>query len=579
MSRPDQSPFNPISIAPPLARLDAFPLRGRDELIRQILPNAKERPLDHKSVHVLHGIGGSGKSHVALGIARRFSKFYGHDRVWWIKLDRINSGMQALAATLGASRATIESAWTGGASAIDLVWALLGRQIRRWLLIIDNADVPRELAPDDGNVADGTGWLREPPRHLGLVVVTTKDGNAATWGDFSILHHVQGLPNQDGARILLELAPRAGGSDEAVKLAEALGGLPLALRGAGTYLKSVTEGNIWSGALIRSFEAYLSALKNGPQFDAGDLDRLDDLLSAELINKVWDISLQLLSERVPFARPLLRLLSYLDQAPAPYPAILDARILQRSELFANVAPAQMRDALNALDNFKLVDFTLQDGPDPAFSHVLTVHPMVRLIARHHPDVLQQADALNALALRLLIPLASDLDPDDLAHRPYWHLLVPHTVRAVLDFVDRPTAESSLLAMELARLSARYLISRGMMTQRFEPFIEPLNEKWVLLGNHLDDPPALALRYETARALLGAGELAEAENVLLPVVAAQAAKLGATSQQVLASRLELARIFLAQGRSGEASAELALVLAHPAEAGALYARALALANET
>ena len=114
------------------------------------------------------------------------------------------------------------------------------------------------LAPPGAAVADHTGWVR--PARNGVVVVTSRDGRASVGGSNTRIDRVGRLPTDDAAAMLLDLTGGHGGSnDDARLLAERLGGLPLALRLAGSYLASTARAAPWSG-LVRDFEGYRGAL-------------------------------------------------------------------------------------------------------------------------------------------------------------------------------------------------------------------------------------------------------------------------------------------------------------------------------
>lgn len=158
-----------------------------------------------QQVHVLAGLGGSGKSRLALEVADRAQRA-GH-RVWWVSMPELSLRMRMMAHDLGAPSITVERAWLLG-SAMDLVWKLLNDCPDPWLLIFDNADDPARLGPRDGLVSDGTGWLRKPQNANGTVLVTSRVGNRQKWGDWVGVHKVLPLHEDDGASLLLE---RTGG--------------------------------------------------------------------------------------------------------------------------------------------------------------------------------------------------------------------------------------------------------------------------------------------------------------------------------------------------------------------------------
>ena len=97
--------------------------------------------------------------------------------------------------------------------------------------MLDNADNPAALTAGDRPVNSGSGWLR--PTRAGLVLVTSRVGDAQRWGPVARILRLDSLDQADGAQVLLDLAPGAGNRADAESLSDHLGGLPLALHQAG----------------------------------------------------------------------------------------------------------------------------------------------------------------------------------------------------------------------------------------------------------------------------------------------------------------------------------------------------------
>ena len=159
-------------------------------------------------------------------------------------------------------------------------------------------------------------------------------------GSQARIHNVGALPPIEAVRVLFDLTHGRGGTDVAARrLADRLGGLPLALRHAGSYLSSTTRAAPWPG-LVRDFAAYASALDKAgalPLLDSPPLGVINEREDRRMIARTFEISLDLLTERgARYARPLLRLLSCLADAPIPYVDVLDPTRLAKSPKFAGV---------------------------------------------------------------------------------------------------------------------------------------------------------------------------------------------------------------------------------------------------
>ncbi|MDQ7904916.1 FxSxx-COOH system tetratricopeptide repeat protein [Phytohabitans sp. ZYX-F-186] len=200
---PDPQPpagITPMGLAP--HRNIGF--TGREGLLQAIRRGLLGEPWQPL---ILYGLGGVGKTQLAVEYAHRHADAY--DLVWWIAADDRSRATASLAA-LGERQD-----WPTSLDMAQTVTTVLTRLERggvRWLLVLDNAGPPEELA----TLVPASG---------GHVVVTTRD---AAWVDEGRAVEVDVLAREESIELL-----RARGHDidfdEADQLAERLGDLPLAL--------------------------------------------------------------------------------------------------------------------------------------------------------------------------------------------------------------------------------------------------------------------------------------------------------------------------------------------------------------
>lgn len=563
-----------FSIRPPYGELPPR-LRGRDALLAQLetrLAEGESRP------QVLCGLGGCGKTAVALHLARQ-ARDRGY-RVFWLSAATQEgpvTGMREVARELGVDDEDIEAAWSGRTSATDLVWRLLDRTEHPWLLVLDNADEPSWLAAPGGTPGDGTGWLRSSLS--GLTVVTTRVGNPDVWGREADTHRVGVLSPADGRDVLLDLAGDSGGPAEAQTLAERLDGLPLALKLAGSHLARSARGagllrnrRRQPGGRLRSFAAYADALGEvgAELLDQGGhwLPKESDTERAHrrLIGRTWELSLNLLEEQqLPEARTLMRLLSCCAVAPFPVD-LLDPNVLPWPLSTETDRADRIDLALEALVDLNLIDVVdigpngLADKAEPY--PCLVSHRLVREVnaLRLADDTTEERLAVWQATARLLAQ-GADRAPEQPVNWPWWRLLAPH-VAAALDAAPEMNAGAEGDALLLPLLRA------GLAAYAFFNFSDlPASGMDATLARLLlrravalpeDHPVRLSVRHRAALSLLdGEEELREYEDVL----GSQLASQGPNHPETLITRYQvaLARRKLGRITDSEEEAELRAVL--------------------
>ncbi|MFE9687367.1 tetratricopeptide repeat protein [Streptomyces sp. NPDC006285] len=543
-----------VSITP---RLPGFPVRGRSALLESIFGS------EPGSVHVVHAAGGYGKTTAALDLAAQ-ALTRGFD-VWWIAAadySALSAGMRALALRLGASPERVRLAWSGtDGDAPELVWELLSARPRPWFIVIDGADDTRILALPGGSVADGNGWIRAP-RPEGRILVTSRNGNAETWGAWH-RHALPELSTHEAAQILRDRAGlRAGTQEEAERLADRLGRIPLVLHQAGLYLARVRTSAPWPGVFApRTFEEYRAALSE--QF--GEL--LDSPVgtgSAQRsvrVTTTWEISLDLLSDQgITQARPLMRLFSHFANVDIPYALLLDPEALGRSPLFAFESTDDIQQTIDSLADFGLVLKNSTDLASSASEYSLVVHPVISEAMRASVDACGERRSYLALASH---GLASAVRGRDSRNTDDWQIrstFLSHTLRLSTlahTFGDGLDEEIASDLFEAVAASMDYALSTGSLEQatRLRKAAEPLRD--YLQSTH---PCALQFRYQSARLKDRGGDPGAGEEEYRLVLADRARVLGPLHPETLRTRHALAWLLAQRGDLLAAEAEYRAVLA-------------------
>jgi tetratricopeptide (TPR) repeat protein len=546
----------------PQRRVKRDRLRGRDELVGVLMAaidriRAGQGP-DNGQVWILHGMGGCGKTTVAMEVAHRARD--AGIRTWWVSATvpaDLEACLHAVAFDAGAN----EDELARGHPA-DVLWRHLDSATRPWLLVIDNADDLDLLEAGAGRLADGRGWLRPPALGAGLVLVTSREGAQWQWGPWTYLLPVPVLDETDGGQVLCDLAPQAGNSSKARSLCTWLGGLPLALDLAGSYLADAAA-SIWPQPNTSdSFDSYQAALQ--AQFDTLGADPSatpEDRVRRKLTT-TWELSLDLLASRgLSLARPLLRLLSCLAPAPVPYAALLDIDLLAASPLFRGANRDELVRALEGLVRLGLVIATSMESADANLRRVALLPPLVRATNRLHPDVEARSGQYQDLLVSLLENVIVPCDPEDPKNWPLWNALAPHC-RSTLEFAHRPAEadapERTVRLSQPAHLAAKYLRASGLYAQAAVGHHEVALLRRRTLGDGY--PETLTARHHLALSLRDEGRWGEAHTEYQEVLILRSKLLGAGHPDTLTTRHGLASVLRREGFLDQALTEYRAVLA-------------------
>lgn len=183
------------------------------------------------------------------------------------------------------------------------------------------------------------------------------------------------------------------------------------------------------------------------------------LAERETLTRTWELSLDLLTARGhSYARPLLRLLSFLAAGPLPS-ALLDVFILSDSHLFKNLSPAGLRATVIGLIGVGLVDHHANDSGS-SMVDAIVLHPVVRDSCQSQPDAAADAENYRAGCLALLVRDAVDSDPNDPTLWPKWRMLLPHCQHIIDELAATTGADdqrdflTAFLASQAASYSAQ-----------------------------------------------------------------------------------------------------------------------------
>jgi hypothetical protein len=370
-------------------------LAGREELLAEL--DTRLAAGDEGAgprVVALYGLGGAGKTSVALEYAHRHLAECGV--VWQLPAEDatvLAGGLSELAAELGLA---------DGPDAGNPVARLHAALVRRddWLLIFDS--VPDPAAID--------GWL--PPAGRGRVLITSQ---YPFWPGGQALE--VRLLNQATAAEFLMTRTDASADEEAaaVELAGELDGLPLALEQAAAYMRAT--GRDIPGYLELFREWWVELLARG------ELIGYD-----KRVTTTWAVAFTEVGQSGP-ASGLLRLVACCAAEYIPLRLLLRPRPGLAAAVGAEVAPLLMPllndpiacdDAVAGLRRYSLIS-----APHHG---IVSVHRLVQKITMAQLDLGVAEDWRRGAAA--LIEAALPDDADDPANWPVFAVLLPHAQTAL-----------------------------------------------------------------------------------------------------------------------------------------------------
>ncbi|GAA1748549.1 FxSxx-COOH system tetratricopeptide repeat protein [Nonomuraea sp. AD125B] len=409
---------------------------GREELLEKLRAGMTAGTTGQVTVvlpqvlpHALHGLGGVGKTQMAVEYAYRYGNEY--DLVWWISADQrvlIRSSLAALAPHLELPSAAAVGVEDAANAALDALRR--GQPYDRWLLIFDNADEPEEIRDV---IPDGPGH----------VLITSRNHR---WEDVVEAVPVDVFSRKESIAFLTKRVRRALAPEDADRLAEQLGDLPLALEQAGA-LQAETGMPV---------DEYIELLNEhtGQLLSEGKPTEYPISMTA-----AWNLSVSRLSERRPEAIDLLRCCAFFGPEPIPRD-VFSQRVSglspRMSELLAN--PIKLSRSVGELGRFALARI------DPG-SRTIQVHRLIQALVRDELEP-EERDEHLADVHRLLTGLQLGNPEESVNWGKYGGILghvVPSRVQESRDVKVRD------FALDLARYL--YMSGDGFAHQFVNLFID------------------------------------------------------------------------------------------------------------
>jgi tetratricopeptide (TPR) repeat protein len=369
---------------------------GRDSLLNRL---RSALFTEHQPAKfAIYGLGGIGKTQIALELAYRAKETYHNCSVFWVPATSVESLQQAFE-NIG-RQLRVPGLEDVRANVKKLVQRYLNQQSTgQWLLILDNVDEVdmwyTELKP----------YLPKSPR--GCVICTTRNRKVAfKIAEAPNIIEVSGMDEETAMQLLAKSLgiddPKLSDSrQDALKLLEQLTFLPLAIVQAAAY---INENGCGLSEYLSLLEAQEQEVVELLSEDFEDDRRYDDTKNP--VATTWLISFQHIQRANPLAAEYLSFMSCVDPKDIPQSLL---------------PPAQSRkkeiDALGMLDAYSFVSRRAGD-------QALDMHRLVHLATRNW---LRKEGRLAEWAAKAMQRLEELFPKNEHQNRSVWRLYLAHAL--------------------------------------------------------------------------------------------------------------------------------------------------------
>lgn len=478
----------------------------------------------------LHGLGGIGKTQLAIEYANRYRNAY--DAVWWIDADattaEVDEQLQQLGLRMGIP---LPGGTTEAAQAVKQALTR-GEPYARWLLFFDNAEDPSKIE----------GLLPAGPGHVIVISQTT------VWGDRAMLIPVEVFTPQESVVHLRSRLPGLSDAD-AARIAELLGNLPIAIAAAAAWLDE-------TGSPVAE---YLQAIEKGNLGLLGSESDLDRVAAA------WKLSLDQLQGQQPAAYRMLELCSVMApeiSLDLIYSREMALKLLGEDPTVTSSTMLLMLSRLvQQIKRFALVRVDNQGefgapGADRVRGGHVEIHRLLQYVVRSRMSEETLSRTRHEVHLLLIADVQVSMEVDDPVHWPRYRMLWPH--------IEVSGAEGCVSApvRQLLIDRVRYFFLRGNPTRGLE-IAEQTEQVWTRMLDELiaaegDTQAAralrlqlLQLRFNKANILRDKGAFREALDLDRQVLDDQRALLGADHLNTLMTAGSFAADLRSLGRYADA----------------------------
>ncbi|GAB1315441.1 hypothetical protein MFIFM68171_05651 [Madurella fahalii] len=484
---------------------------------------------DHRSQRrtALYGLGGVGKTQIALAYAYWLEESFPDVSVLWVHASSAERFREAYSSI--AQELRVPGYDDPKADVLSLVktW-LQSKENGRWLMVIDNADnaqlfsQPRSLGK----------WIPECAH--GSILVTTRNkvaGSRLTQGRCLI---EVGKMTEGESRLLLQEKLEADNPDpdNLSSLSSRLEHLPLALVQAAAFIQETSI----------SVDSYLQLLEKSDQ-------HLIDLLSEEFetvgrdseatraVAETWILSFEQIQQQDTFAGELLSLMSLFNRQAIPLEFLCDYDEQQQGQ-----EPRGAMQLTKALGVLKAFSFVTEDK-----SHAFDMHRLVQLVTQKW---LVKKGIIYQFVRQAILTVSRNYPDSNHENREICGAYLAHAY-AVLNSEGTGLGDENLARASLLYKIAIFFNNQSRWKEAEKFLKNAIKVEQELVGE--EDPITLASISTLASTYSLQGRWKEAETLAVQVMEITKKVLGDEHPYTLTSIGSLASMYWDQGRWKEAEA--------------------------
>ncbi|WP_433379345.1 FxSxx-COOH system tetratricopeptide repeat protein [Actinoplanes sp. CA-142083] len=439
---------------------------GREEFLESLHRELSERRQTAVLPQAIHGMGGVGKSQIAIEYVHRHSEEF--DLVWWIPAEETGQILTSL--TKLAQRLKLDVSPEANA-AVPAVQEALSTGVtgyRDWLLVFDNAEDPTEVRK------------YFPTGGAGRILVTSRNPD---WERGTRALEVDVFTREE-SRTYLRNRHGDLSDEDTESLADALGDLPLAIEAA----------SAWRATTGMEPGEYLRLLSD-KRLELFDVDPPPDYRLA--VRAAWSMSLEKLAAENPGALQLLQVCSFF--APEPI-----SRSFLTGWSGTDITPeldAMLRDTYSIGRAIRDI-LKLALGKYDHRNNTLQIHRLIRLVLVDSMDPDQQKRMRRGAHM-----LLANADPIDPSRRTQWDrysVIRPHLEASDAVSSDEPRVHD--LVFSVTQYLYYYGDHQGSEALAEQSFAHrkvdrgPADAHTLRLAKWLSWMYSINGRYEEARAL-------------------------------------------------------------------------------